>query len=96
VATDFFTMDPSNRSGLARLVILGFMALSTRRVDIAGTACGTDRLSMTQIARKVTDDMEELGKGKGDHIAEERRARRRHYHLQYAGCGIGFDAWDGL
>src|SRR5438552_2290985 len=41
VATDFFTTDRSNRSGLARLVILGFMKLSTRRVDITGTTCGT-------------------------------------------------------
>jgi putative transposase len=36
VATDFFTMDPSNRSGLARLVILGFMKLSTRCVGRCG------------------------------------------------------------
>ena len=35
---------------------------------------------MTQIARKVTDDMEELGKGKRDHIAEERPRPRCHYH----------------
>jgi len=80
VATDFFRTDRSNRSGLTRLVILGFMKLSTRRVDIAGTTCGTDRRSMTQIARKVTDDMEELGKGKRGHIAEERPRPRCHYH----------------
>src|SRR5213594_3244638 len=37
VAFEFFTMAPSNRSGLAGLVILGFMKLSTRRVDISGS-----------------------------------------------------------
>jgi hypothetical protein len=79
VATDFFTTDGSNRCGLAWLVILGFMKLSIRRVDIAGTTCGTDRRSMTQIARKVTDNMEELGKGKRDHIAEEPPRPLCHY-----------------
>jgi len=86
-ATDFFTMDPSNRSGLAWLVILGFMKLSTRCVDVAGTACGTDRPS-TQIARKVTDGMEGLGKGKRDHIAEERPRPRCHCHFDRSEPGV--------
>jgi len=89
VATEFFTMAPSNRSGLAGLVILGFMKLSTRRVDISGTARGTDGLSMTQIARKVTDDMERVGKGKRDHIAEERPRTRCHSHLDGNESGVG-------
>src|SRR2546422_10830810 len=72
VAAEFFTMAPSNRSGLAGLVILGFMKLSTRRVDISGTARGTDGLSMTQIARKVTHttDMRGLHERKRDLTAD--------------------------
>jgi len=89
VATEFFTMAPSKRSGLAGLVILGFMKLSTRRVDISGTARGTDGLSMTQIARKVTDDRERVGKGKRDHIAEERPRTRCHSHLDGNESGVG-------
>src|SRR3989442_9676425 len=72
VATDFFTMDPSNRSGLARLVILGFMKLSTRCVDVAGTACGTDGLAMIQGVCKVTPttDMRGLHERKRDLTAD--------------------------
>jgi putative transposase len=89
VATDFFTISPLNRLGLAGLVILGFMKLSTRRVDISGTARGTDGLSMTRIARKVTDDMESVGKGKRDHIAEQRPRTRCHCHLDGNESSVG-------
>jgi hypothetical protein len=89
MATDLFMMDPSNRSRLARLVILAFMKRSTLREDIAGTACRTHRLSMTQIARKATDDMEGWCKGKHDPIAEEHPRARCHYHLDGNEPGVG-------
>ena len=43
VAADFFTMEVWTRRGLQRFVVLFFIELSTRKVEIAGiarTACG--------------------------------------------------------
>jgi transposase InsO family protein len=58
VATDFFTIEVWTRSGLQRFVILFFLELSTRRVEIGGIAAKPNGLWMTQIARNTTDAMD--------------------------------------
>jgi transposase InsO family protein len=55
VATDFFTVDVWTRRGLARFIILFFIDLSTRKVEIAGIAPVANGLWMSQIARNLTD-----------------------------------------
>src|SRR5438093_1492745 len=64
VASDFFTIEVWTRSGLQRFVILFFMELSTRRVEIGGIASRANGLWMTQIARNLTDDIDGFFKGK--------------------------------
>jgi len=55
MATDFFTVEVWTRRGLQRFIILFFIELSTRKVEIAGIAPLTNGLWMSQIARNVTD-----------------------------------------
>src|SRR5215475_9026612 len=64
VASDFFTVEVWTPSGLQRFVILFFMELSTRRVEIGGIASRANGLWMTQIARNLTDDVDGFFKGK--------------------------------
>jgi transposase InsO family protein len=64
VASDFFTIEVWTRSGLQRFVILFFMELSTRRVEVGGIASRANGLWMTQIARNLTDDIDGFFKGK--------------------------------
>jgi putative transposase len=55
MATDFFTVEVWTRRGLQRFIVLFFMELSTRKVEIAGIAPVADGLWMSQIARNLTD-----------------------------------------
>jgi transposase InsO family protein len=64
VASDFFTVEVWTPSGLRRFVILFFIELSTRRVEIGGIASRANGLWMTQIARNLTDDVDGFFKGK--------------------------------
>ena len=64
VASDFFTVEVWTPRGLKRFVILFFMELSTRRVEIGGIASRPNGLWMTQIARNLTDDVDGFFKGK--------------------------------
>ncbi len=58
VASDFFTVEVWTPRGLQRFVILFFIELSTRRVEIGGIASRPNGLWMTQIARNLTDDID--------------------------------------
>ena len=58
VATDFFTIEVWTSRGLKRFVILFFLELSTRRVEVAGIAATPNGLWMTQIARNLTDGLD--------------------------------------
>src|SRR5437870_3912973 len=60
VATDFFTVEVWTCSGLTRFVILFFMDVSTRRVEIGGIASLGNGLWMAQIARNLTDAVDGL------------------------------------
>jgi putative transposase len=65
VASDFFfTIEVWTTTGLKRFMVLFFMELSTRRVEIAGVASKANGLWMTQIARNVTDEIDGFIKGK--------------------------------
>jgi transposase InsO family protein len=64
VATDFFTVEVWTRRGLQRIVVLFFIDLATRKVEIAGVASVANGLGMSQIGRNVTDAMEGVLRGK--------------------------------
>jgi len=55
VAADFFTVEVWTRRGLQRFLVLFFIDLSTRKVEIAGMARTANGLWMSQIARNLTD-----------------------------------------
>ena len=54
-ATDFFTIEIWTMKGLQRFLVLFFIELSSRRVQLGGIAKCPDGLWMEQIARNLTD-----------------------------------------
>ncbi len=58
VASDFFTVEVWTKNGLRRFIVLFFMELSTRRVEIGGIASQANGLWMAQIARNLTDGVD--------------------------------------
>src|SRR3954452_1198746 len=64
VAADFFTIEVWTTKGLQRFIVLFFIELSTRRVEIAGISATANGLWMSQIARNVTDSVDGLLVGK--------------------------------
>jgi transposase InsO family protein len=64
VAADFFTIEAWTRRGLQRFMVLFFIELSTRKVEIAGIASVANGLWMDQIGRNLTDAVDGILKGK--------------------------------
>jgi len=64
VAADFFTVEVWTRRGLERFLVLFFIDLSTRKVEIAGMAQAANGLWMSQIARHLTDAEQGILTGK--------------------------------
>ncbi len=64
VAADFFTVEVWTAKGLQRFIVLFFIDLSTRRVQIAGISAAANGLWMSQIARNLTDTADGLLAGK--------------------------------
>ena len=64
VGADFFTVEVWTPKGLQRFIVLFFMELSTRRVQIAGISAIANGLWMNQIARNLSDSVEGLLTGK--------------------------------
>jgi transposase InsO family protein len=64
VATDFFTVEVWTGRGLQRFLVLFFIDLSTRKVEIAGIAPAAIGLWMSQIARNLTDSEDGILIGK--------------------------------
>ena len=64
MASDFFTVEVWTPKGLTRYIVLFFMELSTRRVEIGGIASQADGLWMAQIARNLTDGVDGFFQGK--------------------------------
>jgi transposase InsO family protein len=55
VATDFFTVEVWTKNGLQRFMVLFFIELSTRRVQLGGIARCPNGFWMGKIARNITD-----------------------------------------
>jgi len=64
VAADFFTVEVWTRRGLQRFLVLFFVDLSTRKVEIGGMASTANGLWMSQIGRNVTDTVDGILTGK--------------------------------
>jgi transposase InsO family protein len=64
VAADFFTIEAWTRRGLQQFVVLFFIELSTRKVEIGGIASGPNGLWMNQVGRNLTDAVDGLLSGK--------------------------------
>src|ERR1700693_3539653 len=64
VAADFFTVEVWTRRGLQRFLVLFFIELATRRVEIAGIARMANGLWMSQIGRNLTDAIDGILNGK--------------------------------
>jgi transposase InsO family protein len=64
VAADFFTIEVWTRRGMQRFMVLFFIELSTRKVEIAGIAAGANGLWMNQIGRNLTDTVDGILNGK--------------------------------
>jgi len=54
VAADFFSVEVWTGRGLQRFLVLFFLELSTRKVEIAGIAAEADGLWMSQIGRNLS------------------------------------------
>ena len=64
VATDFFTVEVGTKRGLQRFMVLFFIDLATRKVEIAGIAPVVTGLWMNQVARNLTDAVDGVLAGK--------------------------------
>jgi len=64
VAADFFTVEVWTGRGLQRFMVLFFIELSTRKVEIVGCASAANGLWMLQIGRNVTDAVDGILNGK--------------------------------
>ena len=64
VAADFFTTEVWTAKGLTRYLVLFFIDLSTRKVEIAGIASRANGLWMSQVGRHVTDAVDGILTGK--------------------------------
>jgi hypothetical protein len=64
VAADFFSIEVWRRKGLQRYLVLFFIELSTRKVEIGGIAPVSNGLWMSQLARNLTAADEGILSGK--------------------------------
>jgi putative transposase len=64
IAADFFTIEAWTHRGLQRFLVLFFLELSTRKVEIAGIATVANGLWMHQIGRNLTDAVDGIFRGK--------------------------------
>jgi putative transposase len=88
VATDFFTVEVWTCSGLTRFVVLFFMDLKTRRVEIGGVASSANGLWMNQIARNLTDAVDGFFAGKRYLIHDRDPLYTKDFLAILAGSGI--------
>src|SRR5215469_3139688 len=64
VAADFFTIEAWTRRGLTRFLVLFFIDLASRRVEIGGVARQANGLWLSQVARNLSDAEEGFLRGK--------------------------------
>ncbi len=106
VAADFFTVEVWTRRGLQRFIVLFFIELSTRKVQIAGIAAAANGLWMRQIGRNLTDAVDGILNGKRylihdrdplftteflDMVADESECARREIRADHQGILSGAD-----
>ena len=75
-------------SGLTRFVVLFFMDLRTRRVEIGGIASSANGLWMSQIARNLTDAMDGFFAGKRYLIHDRDPLYTKDFLAILGDCGI--------
>ena len=63
VAADFFTVEVWTKRGLQRFIVLFFIELHTRKVEVVGIASKANRLWMSQIGRNLTDGIDGILNG---------------------------------
>ena len=76
MAADFFTVEVWTVRGLQRFIVLFFIELSTRRVEIAGVATNANGMWMSQIGGNLTDAIDGLFTGKRYLIHDRDPGRR--------------------
>jgi hypothetical protein len=79
VAADFFTVEVWTRKGLQRFMVLFFIDVASRRVQIAGISARANGVWMEQVARNLTDAVDGLLKGKRYLIMIAIRCSRRNF-----------------
>ena len=88
VAADFFTVEVWTKRGLQRIVVLFFIDLATRKVEIAGVGSGANGLWMSQIGRHVTDAREGVLRGKRYLIHDRDPLFTREFIVLLEGIGV--------
>jgi hypothetical protein len=96
VAADFFIVEVWTAKGLQRFVVLFFIDLSTRRVEIAGISVAANGLSMSQIARNLTDTVDGLLTGKRYLIHDRDPIWSKYSNAQKRLAGVRCEGWHGL
>jgi hypothetical protein len=88
VAADFFSVEVWTARGLKRFLVLFFIDLSTRRVEIAGIASHANGLWMSQIGRNVTDAEDGILNGKRYLIHDRDPLFTAEFQSILAGVGV--------
>jgi transposase InsO family protein len=88
VAADFFSVEVWTARGLRRFLVLFFIDLSTRRVEIAGMASNANGLWMSQIGRNVTDAVDGILNGKRYLIHDRDPLFTAEFQSILAGVGV--------
>ena len=88
VAADFFTVEVWTRKGRQRFVVLFFLDLSTRQVEIVGMASVANGLWMSQIGRRVTDAVDGIWLGKRYLIQDRDPLYTAEFLSLLAGVGV--------
>jgi len=88
VAADFFTAEVWTPKGLQRFMVLFFLELSTRKVEIAGIGAVANGLWMSQIGRNVTDADQGILMGKRYLIHDRDPLLTAEFLNQLAGAGV--------
>ena len=88
IAADFFTVEVWTCTGLKRFIVLFFIDLSSRRVQIGGIARSPNGLWMAQIARNITDAVDGFFADKRYLIQDRDPLYTNEFIEIIAGCGI--------
>ncbi len=88
IAADFFTVEVWTCNGLTRFIVLFFIDLSTRRVEVGGVATSASGLWMVQVARNLTDAVDGFFTEKRYLIHDRDPLYTKEFLSIIADCGI--------